>query len=160
MKIINTFVVIVVMLAVAIPAYLWHEAKSSFTNKNQYELNWKLQLPAKFKELDEYTNQGGFHGEGARYTIFKTNEKQLSSILQPTSGRRLIEQYSGDTLHDDERNIKEYVEDTLQRLDVPKEKKPDFNGVYQWQEFTSESDRLVVLYSPNKKLCYFVEDLR
>lgn len=115
MKVIYTFVVIVVIVAIAIPAYVWNETKSSFTQKNQYELNWKLQLPAKFKELDQYTNQGGFHGEGARYTIFKTNEKQLSSILQPTSGRRLIEQYSGDTLQDGERNIKKklcyFVED-------------------------------------------------
>lgn len=160
MKVINTFVVIVVIIAVALPAYVWNEAKSSLSHKKQYEQNWQLQLPAKFKELDQYTNQGGFHGEGARYTIFKTNEKQLSTELQPTSGRRLIEKYSGDTLQDNEREIKKYVEDTLLRLDVPKDKTPDFNGLYQWQEFTSESDRLVVLYFPNKKLCYFVEDLK
>ncbi|WP_238654330.1 hypothetical protein [Paenibacillus piscarius] len=72
----------------------------------------------------------------------------------------MIEQYSGDALQDDERNIKEYVEDTLLRLDVPEDKAPDFNGVYQWQEFNYESDRLIVLYFPNKKICYFVEDLR
>ncbi|WP_340026558.1 hypothetical protein MHI24_15890 [Paenibacillus sp. FSL K6-1096] len=160
MKVINTFVVIVVIVAIALPVYIWKEAKSSVSHKNQYEHNWQLQLPSKFKELDQYTNQGGFRGEGTRYTIFRTEEKQLSSILKPYSGRKVIEQYSGDSLHDNERDIQKYVEDTLLSLDVPEDKVPDFNGVYSWQDFNYESDRLVVLYFPNKKICYFVEDLR
>lgn len=160
MKVINTFVIIVVIMAVAIPAYLWNEAKSSITHKSQYEHNWQLQLPSTFKELDQYTNQGGFRGDGVRYTIFRTKEKQLASIAQPYGGRKRIEQYSGDNLHDNERDIQKYVEDTLLPLDVPEDKTPDFNGVYSWQDFTYESDRLVVLYYPNKNICYFVEDMR
>ncbi|MEK3718413.1 hypothetical protein [Paenibacillus sp. FSL R7-0333] len=160
MKVINTFVVIVVILAVAIPAYLWNEAKTNHSPKWQYESNWQLQLPSEFKELDQYTNQGGFRGEGVRYTIFRTKEKQLSTIVKPYGGRKIIEQYSGDNLDDNERDIQKYVEDTLLRLDVPEDKTPDFNGVYSWQDFNYESDRLVVLYYPNKNICYFVEDLR
>ncbi|MEK3900102.1 hypothetical protein [Paenibacillus sp. FSL R7-0179] len=72
----------------------------------------------------------------------------------------MIEDYSGDTLQDNERDIQKYVENTLQYLDVPEDKTPDFNGVYLWQDFNYESDRLVVLYYPNKNICYFVEDLR
>ncbi|OMF96888.1 hypothetical protein [Paenibacillus sp. FSL R7-0337] len=160
MKVINAFVVLVVVIAIALPAYLWNEAKTDFSHKRQYERNWQLQLPSKFKELDQYTNQGGFRGEGLRYTIFRTKEKQLSSILKSTGGRKRIEHYSGDTLQDNERDIQKYVENTLQPLDIPEDKTPNFNGVYSWQDFNYESDRLVVLYYPNKNICYFVEDLR
>lgn len=159
MKVINVFVVIVVIVAILLPAYLWNEAKNDFSNKRQYEQNWQLKLPSKLKELDQYTNQGGFHGEGVRYTIYKSKEKQFPSTLEPTGGRKVITKYSGDTLHDHERDIKKYVENILLRLDVPEDKMPDFKGVYLWQEFNYESDRLVVLYFPNKKLCYFVEAL-
>ncbi|MEC0094321.1 hypothetical protein [Paenibacillus macquariensis] len=160
MKVINVLVVIVVIVAILLPAYLLKEAKNNFSHKRQYERNWQLKLPSKFKELDQYTNQGGFHGEGIRYTIFKSKEKHFSSILESTSGRKIIKKYSGDTLHDNERDIKKYVENILLRLDVSKDNIPNFNEVYLWQEFNYESDRLVVLYFPNRKLCYFVEELR
>ncbi|MGN7764415.1 hypothetical protein [Paenibacillus sp. 22594] len=160
MRVINVLVVIVVIVSILFPAYLLNEAKNYFSHKKQYERNWQLKLPSEFKELDQYTNQGGFHGEGLRYTIFKSKEKHLSSILESTSGKKTINKYSGDTLHDNEREIKKYVENILQRLDVPKDKMPNFYQVYLWQEFNYESDRLVVIYFPNRKLCYFVEELR
>ncbi|WP_208619467.1 hypothetical protein, partial [Paenibacillus helianthi] len=58
-----------------------------------------------------------------------------------------------------ERDIKKYVENILKRLDVSNDKMPNFYQVYLWQEFNYESDRLVVIYFPNRKLCYFVEEL-
>ncbi|WP_143192168.1 hypothetical protein, partial [Paenibacillus helianthi] len=100
MRVINILVVIVVVVSILWPAYLWNEVKNNFSHKRQYETNWQLKLPSKFKELDQYTNQGGFRGEGIRYTIFKSKEKHFSSILESTSGRKTINKYSGDTLHD------------------------------------------------------------
>lgn len=79
MKVINTFVVIVVILAVAIPAYLWNEAKTNHSPKWQYESNWQLQLPSEFKELDQYTNQGDFVG---RECVILFLERKKNNCLQ------------------------------------------------------------------------------
>ncbi|MBT2289464.1 hypothetical protein J7E73_10040 [Paenibacillus albidus] len=90
MRVINVLLVIVVIVSILLPTYLLNEAKNNFSHKRQYEINWQLKLPSQLKELDQYTNQGGFHGEGIRYTIFKSKEKYSSSILESTSGRKII----------------------------------------------------------------------
>lgn len=160
MRVMNVLVVIVVVVAVLFPVYLYNEVKNTFSNKRQYEMNWQLELPSNFKELDQYNNQGGFHGDGISYTIFRTKGENTSSILESTGGRKTIVTYSGDLLNENDRNIRLFIENLTAQLDVAQENIPAFNEFYQWQEFNWEYDRLVVLYFPDKNLVYFAEGLK
>ncbi|ASA19905.1 hypothetical protein [Paenibacillus donghaensis] len=160
MRVMNAVVVIVVIIAVLFPVYLYNEGKNAFSNKRQYEMNWQLKLPSNFNELDQYNNQGGFHGDGISYTIFRTKGEYTSSILESTGGRKTIVAYSGDSLNENDRDIKLFTENITAQLGVAQENTPAFNEVYQWQEFNCENDRLVVLYFPDKNLVYFAEDLK
>lgn len=101
-----------------------------------YKTIWNIALPEHIKET--YRNVDlGFTGDGSRYLVFQTAEVPDAFLSGLSKGR-----------NEDFENCVNQI--TSKWLQIPEEKRPDWEQEYQWKFIEKENtpDYLCIIYYP------------
>ena len=110
-------------------------------------LNWKISIPKEYKESYSIDSGASFHGDGERYHIFQyEDEEGISAFVS-------WEDYKN-------RDLEKKIKDILYSLEVPKDKKPDFQKHYFYYTIKkNDNSKLYLLFFRDTKELYIVEDI-
>jgi predicted heme/steroid binding protein len=135
-------VITVLIVGVSINRYISEHNKYSRILK----MNWKIELPDKYKEIYSLDSGPSFHGDGERYHIFGyENNINISSSLEWRDGK--------------DSALEENVKDILGKLEVSEENIPDLQKSYKYYyKLADDSSRIYIIFSSNLNRVYVVEE--
>lgn len=113
-------------------------------------LRWNIMLPTGVKKIYKQTDTG-FTGDGVRYYIFKYNGSETNSFFSDFSK-------NGDNPQEDD--MKTFLEEILERLNISKNNYPSLNSSYIWGKKLRDSkysDVCYIIYIKQEKKLYIFE---
>ncbi len=143
-KYILTVLLIVIAIPFWLPPLIGMVDKYYFTPTRNIEDTWDMNVPAGFRQI-YHVDTDTIYAKGLGYTVYETAETDKAFI----SGFSFTKQSS----------LENEVNETIRSLSVPKSYRPPFKEFYySLQKYKSQSaSRLVVLYFPDVKRCFFIE---
>lgn len=90
-----------------------------------YEKTWSIDLPDDLKEIYDQKPEASFHGDGARFTVFKTGAQDAP--------------FYSDFSEEANPEMEERVQTLLSGLAVPTQRRLAFEKGYQWKEMQAHS---------------------
>lgn len=110
-------------------------------------LNWQISIPKQYEETYSIDSGPSFHGDGERYHIFQyKTEDGISAFVS-------WDDYKN-------REFEKEVKDILYSLEVPKDKKPNFQKHYYYytRNKHGNSDIYLMFFRDTKEL-YIIENI-
>jgi len=107
---------------------------------------WSIEIPSDFKKI-YCTSIIGFHGDGWRYTVYKTKNNTHLAFIKG------FKNYSDET-------IEELILNNLRELNADVAYYPPIDKPYLWWVTSGEKyydNQLIIIYSPNTNYYYFLE---
>lgn len=110
-------------------------------------LNWKISVPKEYKEIYSIDSGPSFHGDGERYHIFQyKTEEGISAFIS-------WDDYKN-------RELEKKVKDILYSLEVPKDRKPNFQKHYYYYTTKKiDNSNIYLLFFRDTKELYIIEDI-
>ena len=117
-----------------------------FTEARMYKEHWNINLPSNLEKQYDISSFGAL-GDGSSYTIYRLKDEN-APFLEGASSRKNV------TIQND-------VIEILKKINVVKQKYPNFSNAYKWKILSMESDnrnKLYMLYDMGSSFVYFVQD--
>lgn len=117
----------------------------SYNNELQtYEYTWNIQLPSKMVCLYKWNNQDSFHGDGTRYSKYK--------VLETDSD--IFDNYNVTK----NRTLETFICHLMVEIHIPTEERFEFTSSYQWKYLEQEQDNIFIIYFPNTKDLFLIQN--
>lgn len=113
--------------------------------------NWDLNIPISSRYSLEYYSDSGpsFHGDGERFCVLSyKREAPIENMVKWADTE-------GQTRHN--RSYIEAVSEWLDKIEVPKELRPDYDSCLYWYNTKSDSSEIIIFWDKEAQLLYVAE---
>lgn len=138
-------VVIVALILLCVGRFVW--AKLYYTPQRIYELNWKLDFPADTQVVYNITSEEDLRGEGIKYTIFDVDKDKVVDFIDGWE-------------NESSENFEQGFKADLEMIDVPAEKYPHFDHIYDWISREQYSNELFMMYDYQENQLYVLDFIK
>ena len=109
------------------------------------EANWGISLPwqARMQEVYEKDSGPSFHGDGVRYHVFSYKYEDYIDLMFAWAFNNAD-------------SVGESADSWLDEIQVPEEKRPDYEQCYYWHRIKNNND-IIIFWDSEQNLLYVVE---
>lgn len=140
----NILIAVIIGVVILIAVGLYVAGNLYFSETRNYEAMWDIAIPEEAKNIYGAKSPADFHGDGAKYTMFRFDGSDT--------------QFLNDFSSDKNTDMEEAVGAVLEQLKVSQENRPDFTQDYVWKQLKSNGNRLFIVYISSAEKMYFIQE--